>query len=159
MSFLSAKEALTRYYGEILEATESTHFSHSSYYSEEMGENLLRCFIGFKDFISPSKLASIKKNTNLLEESFSIDNKRTINIDPGYLDLPKVVLASTKDFSHRIYLGEEIFAEVTLHWRQKRGFVDLPWTYPDYKSVYAKEFFGKLRDYYVSTLKKKEAYV
>ena len=127
---------------------------HSSYYEKEMGTDLKRVFFFFERPIQPDQLPDIKIMTNELETSFlatakdganSRDTKgvsrafsdenllRPVNIDPGYITLAKVVLASTKDYSHRIYIGKGIYAEVALFYKDKT-FHPFPYTYPDYRS-------------------------
>jgi len=94
----------------------------TDYYSRELGENLGRKFLGFERLIDPERLAGIKSFTNRLEGKFSEGGARRINLDPGYLDSAKLVLPTTKNRDHRIYIGQGIFAEVTLHFRSK-GFL------------------------------------
>ena len=93
----------------------------------------------------------IKLSTNRLEQSLSVNGKRTVNIDPGYLTPARVVLASTKDFGHRLYLGRGIYGEVTLMY-QKKEFRPLPWTYPDYRSEPYHRFFEELLRVYMAQL-------
>ena len=108
-------------------------FSCTDYYCEEMGTGLSRVFVSFKKLILPGKLAAVKAAANRIEASLSARGRRRVNLDPGYVDLAKLVLATTKDFSHRIYLDKGIFAEVTLTFRG-RSFCAYDWTYPDYRT-------------------------
>ena len=115
----------------------------------------------FKEPVLESKLSSIKNITNDIEREFSYFKKRVINLDPGILDFAKVILASTKDFSHRIYIGDGIFAEITLmfnHIKNKNNLKDnfrfLPWTYPDFKTEKYLDFFLNARLYYKEIIKK-----
>ena len=119
-------------------------FTFTKYYNREMGEKLKRQWISFQFPLSPDKLADIKVETNNIEDSYSKNNNRIVNIDPGYITPANVILASTKDFSHRIYLSKGIYAEVTTIYR-KEGFTKLPWTYPDYLCPTATEFILKAR--------------
>ncbi|MDD3065014.1 MAG: DUF4416 family protein [Endomicrobiaceae bacterium] len=119
-------------------------FNFTTYYNPEMGDNLKRQWISFKTLLNPDKLADIKVMTNDIEDSLAKDNKRIINIDPGYITPANIILASTKDFSHRIYLAKGIYAEVTTIYK-KEGFVKLPWTYPDYLCPAAVDFMIKAR--------------
>lgn len=119
-------------------------FNFTTYYNPEMGGNLKRQWISFKTLLNPDKLADIKVMTNDIEDSLAKDNKRIINIDPGYITPANIILASTKDFSHRIYLAKGIYAEVTTIYK-KEGFVKLPWTYPDYLCPAAVDFMIKAR--------------
>ncbi len=120
-------------------------FSFTKYYNKEMGENLKRQWISFETLISPELLAEMKVETNNIEDSFAVNSSgRIVNIDPGYITPANVILASTKDFSHRIYLSKGIYAEVTTIYR-KEGFTKLPWTYPDYLCPTATEFILQAR--------------
>lgn len=122
-------------------------FSYTEYYKEEMGDGLKRAFLSFKKLMSPDDAAKTKLITNRIEDKLRRNGKRTINIDPGYIDMAKLVLFSTKDYSHRIYVGSGIFAEVTLHYKDKH-FNFWPWTYPDYKSEEYMRIFEKIRETY-----------
>ena len=122
-------------------------FNHTDYYQEEMGFNLKKKFISFKDLIDPGKLNSIKLFTNKLEGKYSNKDKRIVNIDSRYIDNSKLVLASTKDYYHRIYVGKGIYAEVTLFFKG-RSFQQLSWTYPDYKIDTSIDVFNTIRGIY-----------
>lgn len=128
-------------------------FTYTEYYNKEMGGGLKRKFFSFKNNISLNNIEKIKLLTNSIEKRFSVDSKRPLNIDPGYIDLSKLVLFSTKDYSHRIHVGKGIFAEVTLYYKDKR-FNFWPWTYPDYKSDDYLAIFNSIREIY----KKEKAY-
>lgn len=129
-------------------------FHYTRYYEPEMGINLKRQFLGFEKPVMPDDLVEIKLNTNQIEKEFSTNEKRTVNLDPGYLAPAKVVLVTTKDFSHRIYLGKGIYGEITLLFRRSR-FEPLPWTYPDYRSQECHQFFQELRKQYMEHRKVK----
>ncbi|MDD2523599.1 MAG: DUF4416 family protein [Endomicrobiaceae bacterium] len=124
--------------------SEIIDFSFTQYYNPEMGDNLKRQWISFETLLSPDRLSSIKIETNNLEASISENKNRIINIDPGYITPANVILASTKDFSHRIYLSDGIYAEVTTMYK-KGGFIKLPWTYPDYICPVATSFILQAR--------------
>jgi len=119
-------------------------FSFTTYYNKEMGDELKRQWISFETPILPDNLADIKIETNNIEDSYAKNKNRIVNIDPGYITPANVILASTKDFSHRIYLSKGIFAEVTTIYR-KEGFTKLPWTYPDYLCSTATDFILQAR--------------
>ena len=119
-------------------------FSYTDYYYQEMGRPLKRVFIGFQMLRIEEELADIKTYTNSLEEKFSAKGKRRINIDPGFLSPGKLILATTKNYNHRIYLKKGIFAEVTLFY-QKDGFQPWPWSYPDYQSKEYLDIFNTIR--------------
>ena len=120
-------------------------FIHTHYYQKELGPNLLRKFISFKKLIPAEDLYKIKILTNKIERRLSVEKHRSVNIDPGYLDLSKLILATTKDYSHRIYLNDGIYAEVTLIYKDK-NFQACVWTYPDYRTEPYLNFFLSLRN-------------
>ncbi len=142
-----AREMLVASYGLIDFESAASEFTQSDYYHKEMGDGLKRRFISFRDLLSIKDIYKVKLTTNSLEQKFSKHGSRVINIDPGYLDLAKLVLLSTKDYTHRIYLDKGIYAEVTLFYKDKR-FNAWPWTYPDYKSEGYLEIFNHIRDIY-----------
>lgn len=120
-----------------------------------MGDILYRRFISFVRLRNPADFVKIKKTCMKLEKKLSLSGRRQVNIDPGYLDLAKVVLLTHKDFYHRICLDNEgIFAEVTLYY-QKHNFCEFSTTYPDYRSKKYKEIFSMIRNIYKSQISKK----
>jgi hypothetical protein len=138
--------------------SEGISFNFSDYYAKEMGSNLKRMFLSFKKLISPGDISSIKIKTNDLEELIATEAKnkilRPINLDPGYLSASKIVLATTKDYAHRIYLRNGIYSEITLQYRTStlndtKGFQAMAWTYPDYKTQPYLDFFHKMRVIYL----------
>jgi len=126
-------------------------FNFTGYYQPEMGEALRRIFFSFTRLVDPTDLAEIKLCTNAIEDRYSREGwpvPRPINLDPGYLELGKLVLASTKNHRHRIYLRKGIYAEVTLYYRDK-SFHPFEWTFPDYRSEgYHRFFLDARRIYY-----------
>ena len=150
--FEKAENALLKKFGPIDLQSEVLLFNHTDYYTEEMGKPLLRKFVSFKKLVKPDGIQKIKLFTNKLEDAFSSNGKRRINVDPGYLTAAKLVLLSTKDYTHRIYLGSGIYAEVTLHY--KYGvFEPWQWSYPDYKTPDYKNFFIGVRRKYLDGIK------
>jgi len=127
--------------------SETINFIYTDYYRKEMGQDLKRRFLSFKNNMSLEKIYETKIKTNELERLFSKSGKRTINIDPGYIDLSKLVLFSTKDYTHRVHLSKGIYAEVTLYYKD-RTFNPWPWTYPDYKTKKYIDIFNNLRQVY-----------
>jgi hypothetical protein len=116
-----------------------------------MGSDLQKRFYSFERLVSPDSLPDIKNATIKIESEFCVDGKRTVNLDPGYLEESKLVLASTKNFSHRIYLRDNIWAEVTM--RYARGkWITHDWTYPDYSQDLGIEFLSKEREIYKGQL-------
>jgi len=154
--FETAQTELAERFGPIDAASEIAPFDFTNYYETEMGPNLKRKFVAFERLINPKELISAKLFTNDLEERISErfgSGRRIVNLDPGYVSLAKLVLASTKDYTHRVYLGDGVFAEVTLHFAHGR-FNPWPWTYPDYKTDDYLDFFEAIRRQYRDALKK-----
>jgi hypothetical protein len=117
----------------------------SKYYEKEMGPNLQKCFLTFQEPVAMERLADCKLATHALESRLSADPKhRRFNIDPGLVTSYSVILSTSKNYAHRVYLRDGVYAEVTLIY-QKQRFYPLPWTYPDYCVPLALEFFGKAR--------------
>jgi hypothetical protein len=127
-------------------------FAHTDYYNEEMGINLKRKFLSFKKEAPLKNIEKAKLISNKIEKKFYANNKRSINIDPGYIDFSKLVLFSTKDYSHRIHLGGGIFAEVTLYFKDGT-FNAWPWTYPDYRTGEYISIFNSIRELYKNETK------
>lgn len=127
--------------------TEPLEFSHTDYYFEEMGKPLKRIFLFLHPLRERELLVDLKHFTYTVEKKLSVDGKRRVNIDPGYLTLENIVLSTFKNYSHRIYLGRGVFAEVTLIYRNGT-YHPLPWTYPDYASEdYIKLFNAEREEY------------
>lgn len=151
-----ARDALRREFGPPDLESEVFPFDFTSYYEAEMGPALLRAFVSFPVLVAPAELAAIKRRTNELEAELAAgrdaaaDPPRPVNLDPGYLTLTKLVLASTKDSSHRVCLGSGIYAEITLL-LGKTGTTPLPWTYPDYGSGRYDPFLLAARGLYAAT--------
>lgn len=144
-----AKNMLEKEYGKIDLASEIWPFDFTDYYEPEMGDKLIRQLVSFEKLIDPVEISDIKIHANaiedmLAEESGTMPN-RVVNIDPGYVMPSKLVLASTKNFAHRIYLKDGIFAEITLYWRKGR-FNAHDWTFPDYRTEKYGNFFTKVRE-------------
>jgi hypothetical protein len=125
-------------------------FCETGYYEPTMGPGLRKVFFAFVELIDPSRLVEIKLQTNAWEKEYADsaghEEPRPLNLDPGYLTLGKLVLASTKDFCHRIYLDRGIYAEVTLFYRHGR-WEHHPWTFADYRREDYQQFFSECRDY------------
>ncbi len=151
-AFKNAKAALEKRFGKIDFESSPLNFTYTDYYEKEIGKNLKRVFVSFKKLISASDIASIKVWTNRIESRFLSGKNRLINVDSGYLELAKLVLATTKDFNHRIYLKDGIFLEVTLYYAHK-AFHPWDWTYPDYKTQEYLDIFNKIREIYESQIK------
>ncbi len=135
--------------------SETFPFDSTHYYDGQMGSPLSRSFFAFAGLISQAALAGIKLQTNRLEEILAHRHpavERPVNLDPGYLEESKVILASTKNFFHRIHIGEGIYAEVTLHWQGGR-WQYFPWTFPDFRTGRYEGFFSQVRRIYRDQLK------
>lgn len=139
-------------FGDIWLHSPAFPFDFSDYYREEMGPNLRKVFLVLETLIDPASLPDWKLKSIALEEKHSLAGKRQINFDPGYLELPKLVLATTKNFAHRIYLGRGIYADVQLYMKDGK-FQSNPWTYPDYKQPEHLAFFVQARQKYFERLK------
>jgi len=125
----------------------------TDYYKREMGSRLQKLFISFERLQSPQALIDSKLKSNLLEKDYlRQDGSRQVNVDPGYLTDAKIVLATTKDYSHRLYLGKGIYGDLHLCYRDGR-YRPQPWTYPDYSQPLTLEFFIKIRELYRAQLK------
>jgi hypothetical protein len=110
-------------------------FDVSDYYEDEMGPGLVRLLVSFEPLESPTRLVAVKLNTEALEERLSVGGGRSVNIDPGYMDYHKVVLASFKPGPQKIYLGNGVYADPLMLF-QNGEYVPLPWTFPDFKAGY-----------------------
>lgn len=138
-AYARAKASLERRFGPADLESQPIPFDFTDHYTIEMGSGLTRRFLSFKRLMDPQRLALIKVWTNRLEEKLSVKGRRAVNIDPGYVDLAKLVLASTKDFCHRIPMGNGIFGEVTLCY-QGKSFRSWELTYPDFRTPAYIEF-------------------
>jgi hypothetical protein len=127
-------------------------FSYTDYYAGEMGSPLFRRMAVFRTLVAQEDLAGIKLFTNGLEERWRTLERRSLNIDPGYLLLSRFVLATGKDYSHRIYLGQGIYADLTLVFRKGR-YRPLEWTYPDYAGEVMGDFLNHVRERYALELR------
>jgi len=151
--FTLVKRILEKKYGQIDTESGTLDFSCTHYYEKELGCSLKRKFLSFKRPIALEKSYRIKLFTNRLEAKLSQNGLRSINIDPGYVTLSKLVLFTTKNGSHRIYVGRGIYADLEFQF-QKKSFHPLEWTYPDYKSSDYIEFFNSARAAHASEVKK-----
>jgi len=142
-------------YGTVEERSLVFEFTFTRYYREEMGDNLKKLFLSFSGLIHPGQLPSIKLKTNQIEQTWSMEGKRTINLDPGYIAGAKLVLASTKDFAHRIFLADGIYGDVQLQFRHNRFWTE-PWTFPDYQTDEALAFFQRVRKEYMHEEKERD---
>ncbi|RMF56974.1 MAG: DUF4416 family protein [Calditrichaeota bacterium] len=128
-----ATQSLEQRFGSIDYKSPVFEFTASDYYADEMGRPLFRRFASFTELISPAALPRIKLATNEIEDDLRLEGKRRVNLDPGYLDYHKVVLASAKFNGHKIYLDLGIYADPTL-WFEKGRFSPYPYAFPDFKT-------------------------
>ena len=150
-----AAEAMEVQWGPVDLAGDVLPFDWTRYYERQMGPGLLRRLYSFRNLIDPDAIAEIKLASNGMErrlaEQLPGAPERPVNLDPGYVTRSKLVLATTKDYSHRLYLCTGIYAEVTLRWRSG-AFEPWEWTYPDYRSDAYREFFARVRNLYTTQL-------
>jgi len=150
--FSRIKIMLEKRYGPVDFVSPLLDFNHTRYYESEFGPDLKRIFYSFKKPLKNKNLETVKLYCRKLESRFSIKNKRVVNIDPGYVTAGKLILFTTKNYSHRIFLGKGIFAEVTLKY-EKGSFSAWPWTYPDYRTRDYINFFTEVRSLYMKQIK------
>ncbi|MCK4628811.1 MAG: DUF4416 family protein [Sedimentisphaerales bacterium] len=150
--FARVEDEMRTLWGNTDVCSEVMPFTHTNYYQKKMGSPLWRKFIAFVELIDPGWLARIKRQSNELEDQYAKNNKyqepgvlRPINLDPGYIDMSKLVLATTKNYSHRIYIGDSMYAEATLHYH-KGAWQSWPYTYPDYACGDYSDFFNRVRE-------------
>ena len=147
---------LSQVYGRIDFMSALIPFSTTTYYQAEMGENLMRRFITFEKLIEPDMLPEVKRGTDELESKQKDgEGNRRVNCDPGYIALDHLILATHKKYSHRPYLRNGVYADLTLIYKRK-GFQPLEWTYPDYGSAEIIEIMNRLRERYRIQLKEFE---
>jgi hypothetical protein len=127
-------------------------FDRTRYYEKEMGWPLHRRFLSFRNLIRPEEIVDIKLQTNELEKRTLREGKRRVNIDPGYVALERLVLATGKNYTHRIYLSKGIFADLTLVFHQG-SFQTLAWSYRDYADPVVIGYFNKIREHYKNQLR------
>lgn len=146
-----ARHRAESHWGPIALESERFAFTETDYYQRTMGSGLRKTFFAFETLVDPGELAALKLTTNRWEieyaSSAAHEQPRPLNLDPGYLSQAKLVLATTKDRDHRIYIGRGIFAEVTITYRRGAGWCGREWTYPDYLRPDFHEFFDRCRSY------------
>jgi hypothetical protein len=150
-----AREALAGEWGAIDWESPLLPFDHTAYYEAEFGPGLVRRIWAFERLVDPGALADVKLRTNEMEGRWKVNGRRQVNLDPGYVSLAKLVLATTKNRGHRIYLGGGIYAEVTLAYH-KGTFHPWSWTYPDYASAQYCVLFGEIRERYAAQLRQSQ---
>lgn len=144
--------ALSEQFGSVDIVSSWFPFNFTTYYESELGTPLFRRMLAFKTLIKQSALADIKITTNQLEQAYSGNGKRMVNLDPGYMLQERFVLATGKNYSHRIYIGRHIYADLTLIFTKGR-FETLPWTYPDYANKTMLTYLLQVRQKYAVDLR------
>ena len=146
----SAMSILTAEFGEVDCVSEEFSFSgeFSNYYDEELGGEGTRVILSFRDTVDPERQADIKLWTNEIEALFSVNGARKINLDPGFINHGRLMLATTKKAGFRIPLRDGIYTELTLFWA-RGGWQKLPWTYRDYQSERVQRFITEVRGDYL----------
>jgi hypothetical protein len=154
-AWLDMVPALEMEFGAIDYSSKEMTFGFTDYYGAEMGVELYRQFLSFEILVSPEELTRIKLFTNQLEDRVSVGQKRKVNLDPGYLSLDSLVLATGKPSPHRIYLRDGIWADLHMIY-QSGSYQPFSWTYPDYKGQTLIELFNRLREVLKAGLKSEE---
>jgi hypothetical protein len=151
------RTALVERFGPVDYETELLPFDHTAYYEDELGAPLFRRLLGFARLLPLDGLKDMKLATNALERELAgPSGARRVNLDPGVITLERLVLASGKNFTHRVYLGCGIWADLTLIYNQRQGWVDLPWTFPDYATGDMKRRLTALRALYKTAIEASE---
>jgi len=157
-AFAWAEHRFADTFGPLLAPSDRFAFDQTDYYRSTMGSELLKAFLVVAEPIDPGLLASIKIRTNAWEVEYAAASghpePRPLNLDPGYLAEDKLVLASTKNHAHRLYLNDGIYAEFTLQFR-RGGWQNCPWTYPDYQQASYHEYFTRCRNHLRATLQRR----
>jgi Domain of unknown function (DUF4416) len=146
---------LVSHFGDIDFQSNRFKFSLTDYYDYEMGSRIGRWFWSFERLIDPGDLPDIKRTTNSIEDDFTQDGNRMINLDPGYLDFHKLILASVKDRAQKIYLSKGIYADPTLYYL-KGKFHSYDWSLPDFRTDEYYALFSDIRTRYKNALKMME---
>jgi hypothetical protein len=149
--FSAAEQDLTETFGTVLFKSPTIQWDYSEYYYTELRPPILRNFLFFEAVVDPPCLVEAKLAAMEMEKKFSVNGRRLINLDPGYLTLAKAVLASKKNYSHRINLGRGVFAELELFFRHGR-FNPMPYTYADYRDKRLLGFFTTARELFKKSL-------
>lgn len=152
--FSRGEERLIRLYGPVDYSSPLFEFTITNYYEKQMGKDLKRKFLSFFRVYSPEMLSKIKIRTNRLEEEMKKEfgsDRRIVNLDPGYMTPSSLIMATAKDFAHRIPLENGIYAHLELLFG-KNEVRTMSWTYPDYKSTGYQSFFLEVRRIYLKQL-------
>jgi hypothetical protein len=153
----SLEEAVSRLeceLGEIDARSEAFDFDVTDYYEDEMGPGLKRVFLIFKSLIDPGDIVDIKLTATRLEEETGREGKRTVNLDPGYMDFNKLILVSAKFLAQKIYLAKGVYADPTIYY--DKGWKEYEWAFPDFRSGRYNDFFSEVRKLYKAKIRSME---
>jgi hypothetical protein len=143
---------LSGIYGPVDWLSPELFFDRTRYYAREMGWPLYRRFISFERLVPPDRIVEIKLKTNEIEGQYLREGNRGINIDPGCISAERLILATGKNYVHRVYLSKGIYADLTLVF-QKGSFKPVAWTYPDYADPEVIGYLNGVRKRYMEQLK------
>ena len=153
-------ELIAQQLGPVDSQSDAWPFTSTKYYAKEMSETLLRQFVSLAQPTEPPDLVKLKLTCNAMELAHARERgrgqRRAINLDPGYITPAKLILASTKDFSHRLYLDQGIFGEVTLQYVHS-SWRSFPWSFPDYAEPRYHGFFNQVRSRLLEKLRNQES--
>ncbi len=147
-----AIDQLTDFFGPVDWISPELLFDRTKYYAGEMGWPLFRRFVSFEALVPSDYIVEAKLTTNKVEQQYLHEGNRKINIDPGYISPERLILATGKNYIHRVYLTKGIFADLTLIFK-RGGFRTLEWTYPDYAEPDIIEALNSVRGQYMKQLK------
>jgi len=147
-----ALDQLSERFGPVERISPELMFDRTRYYAREMGWPLYRRFVSFEQLISPETLVEVKLETNAVEDLYRTEGNRQANIDPGYISAERLILATGKNYVHRVYLGKGIYADLTLVY-MRGSFRPLQWTYRDYSAPDMIAYFNELRAAYMERLR------
>ncbi len=142
---------IEREWGPIEEYSTVYDFTHTGYYKDEFGERLQKQFVSFENLSDINTMPEIKIKGNALEKEFLTGENRRVNIDPGYIANAKLVMPTTKNLPHRVYIGRNIYADLQLIYK-KPSFQSILWTFADYKEPFNLDFFNRVRERYMVQL-------